>query len=101
MSVIFGKFFLYHYATAQSGPGPPHYSGLMITLRHIALGRTPLDEWSAQRRDHYLRTHNAHKRQTDIHAPCGVRTHSFSRRAVADTRLRPRGQESGNGKFSY
>jgi hypothetical protein len=26
------------------GPGPPHYRGSIITLRHTALGRTPLDE---------------------------------------------------------
>jgi hypothetical protein len=33
-----------HSATASSGPGPPHYRGLTITLRHTTLGRTPLDE---------------------------------------------------------
>jgi hypothetical protein len=30
------------------------------------LGRTPLDEWSAHRRDLYLTTHNTHKRQTSM-----------------------------------
>jgi hypothetical protein len=30
------------------------------------LGRTPLDEWSARRRDLYLTTHNTHKRQTSM-----------------------------------
>jgi hypothetical protein len=30
--------------------------------------------------------------QTDIYAPGGIRTHSLSRRAAADLRLRPRGQ---------
>jgi hypothetical protein len=30
-------------ATALSRPGPPHYRGFTITLKHIALGRTPLD----------------------------------------------------------
>jgi hypothetical protein len=34
------------------------------TFKHTALGRTPLDEWSARRRDLYLTTHNTHKRQT-------------------------------------
>jgi hypothetical protein len=35
-----------------------------ITLfRHTTLGRTPLDEWSARRRDLYLTTHN---RQTSM-----------------------------------
>jgi hypothetical protein len=34
--------------------------------RHTTLGRTPLDEWSAWRRDLYLTTHNPHKRQTSM-----------------------------------
>jgi hypothetical protein len=56
-------FFL-HGATAPSGPGPPHYRGFTITLRHTTLGRTPLDEGPASRRDLYLTTHNTHNRQT-------------------------------------
>jgi hypothetical protein len=57
------KVFLFHGATALSGPGPPNYQGLTITLRHTTLDRTPLDEWLARRRDLYLTTHNNHKRQ--------------------------------------
>jgi hypothetical protein len=34
------------------------FQGFTITLRHTTLGRTPLDEWSARRRDLYLTTHN-------------------------------------------
>ena len=52
------------------------------TQRRIAVGRTPLNEWSARRRDLYLTTHNIHNR---------IRTHTLSRRAAADLRLRPRG----------
>jgi hypothetical protein len=33
---------------------------------HTTLGRTPLDERSARRRDLYLTTHNTHKRQTSM-----------------------------------
>jgi hypothetical protein len=33
---------------------------------HTTLGSTPLDEWSARRRDLYLTTHNTHKRQTSM-----------------------------------
>jgi hypothetical protein len=33
---------------------------------HTPLGRTPLEEWSAQRKDLYLTTHNTHKRQTSM-----------------------------------
>jgi len=36
------------------------------TQRHITDGRTPLDEWSAHRRDLYLKTHNTHNRQTSM-----------------------------------
>ena len=55
-----------HVAKAPSGWGPPHYRGFTITLRHTILGRTPQDEWSPRRRDHYLITHNTHRRQTPM-----------------------------------
>jgi hypothetical protein len=38
--------FYFHGATVPSGPGPPHYRGVTITLRHTTVGRTPLDEGS-------------------------------------------------------
>jgi hypothetical protein len=34
--------------------------------RHTTVGRTPLDEGPARRRDLYLTTHNSHKRQTSM-----------------------------------
>ena len=36
------------------------------TQRRITVGRTPLDEWSACRRDLYLTTHNTHNRQISM-----------------------------------
>jgi hypothetical protein len=52
---------------------PPVGQGLLTvqdswthSTRHITIGRTPPDEWSARRRDLYLTTHNTHKRQTSI-----------------------------------
>jgi hypothetical protein len=57
------KFFP-HGATAPSGPRPPHCQGFTITLRHITLNRTLLDEWSACRRDLYLTTHKTSTRET-------------------------------------
>ena len=36
------------------------------TRRRITVGKTPLDEWSARRRDLYLTTHNTHNRQTSM-----------------------------------
>jgi hypothetical protein len=51
---------------------PPQFWGSSITLRHITLLMTPLDEWSARRSDLYLTTHNTHKRQTSM-APAGFK----------------------------
>jgi len=36
------------------------------TQRRTTVGRTPLDKWSACRRDLYLTTHNIHNRQTSM-----------------------------------
>ena len=36
------------------------------TQRRTTVGRIPLDEWSARRRDLYLTTHNTHNRQTSM-----------------------------------
>jgi hypothetical protein len=49
--------------------------------RCSTVGRTPLDEWSARRRDLYLTTR--HSQQTNIHAPGWIRTHDLSRWAAA------------------
>jgi hypothetical protein len=51
------EYFFFHDAGDPKAPGPPHYRGFTITLRHTTLGRTPLDELSARRRDLYLTTH--------------------------------------------
>ena len=39
---------------------------LYHTQRRATVGRTPLDELSARRRDLYLTTHNTHNRQTSM-----------------------------------
>ena len=39
---------------------------LYHTHWHSTVGRSPLDEWSARRRDLYLTTHNTHNRQTSM-----------------------------------
>jgi hypothetical protein len=59
------------------------------TQWRTTVGRTPLDEWSARRRDLYLTTHTT--LTTDIHAPGGMWTRDPSRRPSADPRLRPLG----------
>ena len=62
-----------------------HEVSRSYSIRHTSVGRTPLDEWSARRRDLYLTTYNTHNRQISM-SPCGFRNHNLSRR-----RLRPRG----------
>ena len=51
---------------AHSVSRSPHCRGFTITLRHSTLGRTPLDEGPARRKELYLTAHNTHKRQTSI-----------------------------------
>jgi len=70
-----------------SGSEPPHYRVFAITLRYTPLGKTPLYEWSARRRDLRLTTHNSHKR----HDRGGIRPRNPSKPAAAEPRLRPRG----------
>jgi hypothetical protein len=53
--------------------------------RRATVGRTPLDKWSARRRDLYLTTHNTHNRKTSMSR--GIQTHDLSRRAAADLAL--------------
>jgi len=38
------------------------FVGFLDHTRHITVGRTPLDEWSARRRHLYLTTHNTHNK---------------------------------------
>ena len=50
-------------AATQCGSWPPHSWGFLDhTQWRTKVGRTPLDEWSAHRRDLYLTTHNTHNR---------------------------------------
>jgi hypothetical protein len=71
------------------GQGLLIFWGFAIThFRHATLGRTPLDEWPARRRDLYLTTHNTQKRQITM-LPVGFEP---AIPASVDSRLRPRGQ---------
>jgi hypothetical protein len=60
--------------TAPWGPRPPHFSRLHDhpLFRHTTVGRIPLDEGPARRRDLYLTTHNTHNRQTSK-SPAGFK----------------------------
>ena len=74
-------------ATAILGPRMPLCWGLEVTQKHTTLGITPLDEWSARRRDLYP-DNTQYSQETDILALGGIRTGNPSKRAVAYPRLR-------------
>jgi hypothetical protein len=63
------------------------------TQAHTTVGRTPLDQGSARRRDLYPTTRTLYK--TNIHATGGIRAHDPSKRSAADLRLRPRSHWDG------
>jgi len=58
--------------------------------RRTTIGRTPLDEWSARRRDLYLTTHTTFTADK-YPCPSGIRTHNLNGRSAAELRLRPLG----------
>ena len=78
----------------QRGSWPPHSWGILDhTQWRITVGGTPLDEWSAHRRDLYLTTHNTHNRQTsmtlegfELTIPAGERpqTYALDRKATGN-----------------
>jgi len=82
----------FYATTATNRPGPPHYRGFTIKLRHTALGRTHLDQWSARRTDLYLTAHNTHKRHP---CPSGIRNRNPRKRALAAPRFTPRDHRDG------
>ena len=78
-------FFFCCGSATQRGSWPPHSWGFLDhTQRRTTVGRTPLDEWSARRRDLYLTTYNTHNRQTPM-PPGEIRTYDLSRRAATGT----------------
>jgi len=79
--VYFGQLFVFPPLMGKqlpSGPGPPHYRGFTVTLRHTTLGRTALEEWSARLRYPDPTTHNT---QNIHYASGGIRTRNSSRRS--------------------
>jgi hypothetical protein len=52
-------------------------------MRHTTIGRTPLDEGSARRRDLYL-TNTQHAQQTNTHEAGGIRTRNPNKQSAAN-----------------
>ena len=72
--------------------GPYHCRGFKFTLRHTTIGRTPLDECSARRRNLYLKRNNTHKRQHPH--PGEIRSRNYNNRGAVDVRLTLLGRRS-------
>ena len=71
------------------------------TQWRTTLGRTPLDEWSAHRRDLYLATHDTHNRQISM-PPVGFEpTISAGERPAAVHLLRSLGSNPTGGMHIY
>jgi len=64
---LFDVFFLFVFgATAPQRARASSFTRFLDHIRRTTVGRTPLDEWSARRRDLYLTTHNTHNSQTSM-----------------------------------
>jgi hypothetical protein len=61
---FFLSFLSFSWLDSHSGPRPPDYWDFEIILRHTILGRTPLGEWPARRRELCLTTHRTYKTHT-------------------------------------
>jgi hypothetical protein len=69
------------------------------TKWHVTVGRNPLHEGSASRRDLYL-SNTKHSQETDIRATAGTGTHNSSKRSAVDPRLRPLGHWDCHNKIN-
>jgi hypothetical protein len=63
---MYGKTFFCGAAIQRASWSPHSWGFLDHTKRRTIVGRTPLDEWSARRRDLYLTTHNTQNRQISM-----------------------------------
>ena len=70
---VINVVFLSTFFFGATAPPPPQWVRASSFFRSLdytqwctTFGRTPLDEWSARRRDLYLTTHNTHNRQTSM-----------------------------------
>ena len=91
-AVLHKQFFLSFGATAPQWSMASSFMRFIDhTQRRSTVGRTPLDEWSARRRDVYLTTYNTHNRHTSktpvgfeptISAGERPQTHALDRAAI-------------------
>ena len=77
-------FFLWRFDPIQCHGLVLRGSAIILT-GHNTIGMTPLDDWSARRRDLYLTLHKTQKKH--VHTSIGIRTRNPSKRAAADQRF--------------
>ena len=63
---LFLSFFVRFWRGSPQWARISSFTRFLDHTRCTIVGRTPLDEWSALRRDHYLTAHNTHNRQTSM-----------------------------------
>jgi len=96
------------FAWRKSPPPPPQWARVFSlsgfhdhTQRHTTVVRTPLDEWSARRKDPNLTTHKTRKR---VRHPCrrgGIRTRNLNGLTATDPRLRSHGHSDVRLAYFY
>ena len=92
--------FFFYFAAAPQGATASSFTRFPDhTQRSTKVGRTPLVEWSARRRDPYLTTHNTRNRQTFV-PQWDSTPQSQQASAASDLRLRPRGHWDQQSYFS-
>jgi hypothetical protein len=88
--IIINIIIIFSCSAAQRGLWSPRSRGFLIkhnnALQSVGLLWTS-DQFVAETS---TRQHTTHTKQTNIHAPGGIRTHDCSRRAAVDPRPRPR-----------
>ena len=83
------KFYVFLCRNSFYGPGPPHYRGFTITLSYTRHARLESSGRVINPTQKPLPIDTHHSKNTDIHAPDGIR--NPRKRATADPSLRPRG----------
>jgi hypothetical protein len=75
----------------QRGSWPPHSRGFLDYTRHPTVGRTPLDEWSARRRDLSTWQHTTLTTDKYLCPQWDMNPRSQQASAATDLSHRPRG----------
>ena len=96
---LFVCLFVFGATTPQWAMASSFLMFLDHTQRRTTVGRTPLDEWSARRRDFCLATHTTHNRQTSM-PPVGFEPTITAGERPQTYAFRPRGHWDGRMQYN-